>query len=153
MNIPWMYLDKNNASIEALKDYRSMKSIISNTKAEIEAVRTGMIGLGSHSLSDLPKGTRDSAANENRIIRGMEEIDALKVRYQQAAAYMEWFQPAWSALAEDERVVLKLFYLQEDTNRIDAVMEICDHFCIERSSAYKKKDRALSHLSLLLYGK
>jgi len=153
MNIPWMYLDKNNATVEMLKDYRSMKIIVSNTKAEMEAVRTRMIGVGSHSLSDLPKSTRDPAANENRIIKGMGEIDALKVRYQQATAYMEWFQPAWSALTDDEHTVLTLFYLQEDANRIDAVMEICDHFCIERSSAYKKKDRALSHLSMLLYGK
>ncbi len=153
MNIPWTYLDKNNATIEAMKDYGSMKAIMFNTKAEIEAVRTRMVGLGSTSLSDVSGGTNDHTANENRIIRGMEEIDVLKERYQQAAAYMEWFQPAWSALTEDERTVLTLFYLKEDTHRIDAVMEICDHFCIERSSAYKKKDRALSHLSLLLYGK
>ena len=30
---------------------------------------------------------------------------------------------------------------------------ICDYFSIERSSAYNKKNRALSHLVILLFGK
>ena len=37
--------------------------------------------------------------------------------------------------------------------QIDAVYNICERFNIERSSAYNKKNRALQHLALLLYGK
>ncbi len=34
-----------------------------------------------------------------------------------------------------------------------AIYDICDHFGIERSSAYNRKNRALSHLVTLLFGK
>lgn len=37
--------------------------------------------------------------------------------------------------------------------KTDAIEEISERFCVERSSAYKKKDRALAHLALLLYGR
>ena len=54
---------------------------------------------------------------------------------------------------EDERYVLQTFYWNEDERQTDAVYDICDHFNIERSSAYNKKNRAVQHLALLLYGK
>ena len=73
-------------------------------------------------------------------------------RYAQAKAYMEWFQPAWDALEEDEQYVLRTFYL-DSVSRCDAIEAICDHFHVERSTAYNKKNKALSRLSVLLFGK
>ena len=65
---------------------------------------------------------------------------------------MEWFKPAWEQLSEDERYVLETFY-NEEGSQTGAVYEICDYFHIERSSAYNKKNRALTKLAVLLYGK
>ena len=153
MNISWQYLDKRNAAVSALKDYSSMKAIIANTNGDIAAVQNRMVGVGAVNISDMPKGSRNTSAGEDRIIKGIEEIDVLKERYRQALEFMDWFQPAWDTLADDERLVLEMFYLSADNNQLNAVYDICDHFHIERSSAYKKKDRALAHLAILLYGK
>ena len=75
---------------------------------------------------------------------GIEEIDILKERYRQAVEYMEWFQPAWDQLSEDERYVLDAIYGEENEYGTNAIYSICDYFSIERSSAYNKKNRALS---------
>jgi len=95
---------------------------------------------------------RNLQSAEDRILKGIEEIDVLKERYRQAVEYMEWFSPAWEELSRDEQYVLETFYLQDDS-RTGAVYDICDHFHIERSSAYNKKNRALEHLTTLLFGK
>ena len=153
MNISWQYLDKRNAAINALKDYSSMKAIIANTKGEIAEMWNRMVGVGSVNVSDMPKGSHNPNSGEERILDGIEEIDVLKERYRQALEFMDWFQPAWDTLSDDERLVLEMFYLSADNNQLNAVYDICDHFHIERSSAYKKKDRALAHLAILLYGK
>ena len=79
-------------------------------------------------------------------------IDLLKERYKQAVEYMAWFVPCCEELSDDERYILDTFYLNEDT-KTEAVYCICDYFGIERSSAYRYKDKALEHLSTLLYGK
>lgn len=65
---------------------------------------------------------------------------------------MEWFKSAWEALTGDEQYVLETFYREEDYGS-GAVYVVCDYFHIERSSAYNKKNRALDHLTTLLYGK
>lgn len=152
MNIVWQYLDKRAAAINALKDYSSMKYIIEHTDEDIATLNEEISSPASPVINGMPS-THDPKAGEKRLIACINEIDVLKERYRQALEYMDWFQPAWDALTEDEQYVLKEFYLDDEQKQIDAVYNICDHFNIERSSAYNKKNRALQHLALLLYGK
>ncbi len=152
MNIVWQYLDKRAAAINALKDYSSMKYIIEHTDEDIAAIHEQMISPTSQVQKGMPS-THDPKAGEKKLISYIDKIDVLKERYRQALEYMDWFQPAWDELTEDERYVLTEFYLNEEQKQIVAVYNICEHFNIERSSAYNKKNRALQHLALLLYGK
>lgn len=151
MSIIWQYLDKRGATIKALKDYSSMEYIIKNNREEIADVYDRMSGVRSPGFDGMPHAHNPHAAEE-RIIKGITEIDVLKERYRQAAEYMEWFKPAWDELTEDEQYVLETFY-RDSESQTGAVYDICDYFHIERSSAYNKKNRALDHLTTLLYGK
>lgn len=151
-NIPWQYIDKRAATINALKDYESMKYILQQTKEEIASAQERMTSIGSAALSDLPKGKRNPHAGEDRIVKAMDAIDILRERSRRAVAFMDWFQPAWNGLGEEEQFVLRHFFMEDATLQTDSVYEICERYHIERTSAYKKKDRALAHLALLLYG-
>lgn len=151
MSIVWKYLDKRSAAVDALKDYGSMKFIIDHTDDEIKAAYQKMGGVSSPQYDGMPH-SHNPQAGEDRIIKGIEEIDVLRERYRQAAEYMEWFVPAWKELTEDERYVLETFYSEEE-RQTDSIYDICDRFHIERTSAYKKKNRALQKLVTLLYGK
>src|SRR5690625_2822170 len=152
MNIVWHYLDKRAATIDVLKDYNSMKHIIDNTDDDIAILHDGMLSASAPVKYGMPS-VKHSRANENRIAYSIDKIDMLKERLRQAIEYMNWFQPAWDELTEDEQFVLYEFYMVENQRRTDAVHTICDYFKIERSSAYNKKNRALDRLTLLLYGK
>ena len=153
MNIAWLYLDKRNAAINALKDYEGMNYIIQTAPSEIAATQECMIGIGGLALSDMPKGPHNPHAAEDRIVKAMDSISLLNERYRRAEEYVAWFLPAWQMLSEQERFVLSRFYMDDESKQVDSVGEICERFHIERTSAYKKKDRALSRLTLLLYGK
>lgn len=151
MSIIWKYLDKRSAAVDALKDYDSMAFIITNTSSEIKNTRDKMSGVRSPQFDGMPR-THNPQAGEERILKGIEEIDILQERYRQAVEYMEWFKPAWEQLSSEERYVLGTFY-RDEGGQTGAVYEICDHFHIERSSAYNRKNRALAKLAVLLYGK
>lgn len=152
MTIAWIYLDKKTAAIDALKDYSSMEYIIQNHPDDVADVRDRMMALPSGVPTGLPR-QKDPHAVETRLASSLDEIDVLKERYRRALEYMEWFRPAWDALTDDEQFVLSEFYLNDDCKQIDSIGNICDRFHIERSSAYNKKNRALAHLALLLYGR
>ena len=152
MNMMWYYLDTRGAVIKAIADFPSMEYIIKSTDDSIKNIREDMVSIGSPVLSDMPKGPHNPQANENRIVAALDKIDAMKVRYEHAVQYMEWFNPAWQQLSEDERFVLQSFYWTDGMRRTDVVMDICERLYLERSSVYNKKNRALNHLVLLLYG-
>jgi len=153
MSIAWIYLDKKSAAVSALKDYAEMDFIIKNTPEDISDVRGKMTATQLPTVSDMPKGTPDPHAGEARLVSQIDEIDVLKERYRLALEYMEWFCPAWDTLTDNERFILLEFYREDGEGREDAIGNIRDRFHIERSSAYNKKNRALSKLTLLLYGK
>ena len=152
MSIIWKYLDKRSAAVDALKDFSSMRFIIEHTDDEIKAAYEKMGGIKSPQFDGMPK-SHDPQAGEERIIKGIEEIDVLKERYRQAAEYMAWFLPAWEELSEDERYVLDTFYGDANEYGSSVIYQIADYFRIEQSSAYNKKNRALHHLTTLLFGR
>ena len=148
MSIMYKYLDKRAATIAAIKDFDSMRFIIRNTDSELSAERDKMLGVGSPDFDGMPRAQNPSAAEE-RIAGGLDEIDVLRERYRQAVEYMNWFRPAW----EDERFLLESFYGDVNSYGSGAASYIADHFGIEQSSAYKRKNRALDRLTVLLFGK
>lgn len=152
MSIVWKYLDKKSAVVNILKDYNSMQYIIDNTNKEIKEAEAELYGLKSAGFDDMPR-TRNVKSNEDRVVKGIVAIDVMKERYRQALEYMNWLKPAWNELSNEEQYVLTEFYILEEEKQINAVYNVCEKFGIERSSAYNKKNRALQHLALLLYGK
>lgn len=152
MSIIWKYLDKRSAAVDALKDFGSMKFIMEHTDDEVKSAYEKMSGVRSPQFDGMPHSHKPQAG-EDRMIKGIEEIDVLKERYRQAAEYMAWFLPAWEELSEDERYVLETFYGDANEYGSSVIYQIADHFRIEQSSAYNKKNRALHHLTTLLFGK
>lgn len=152
MSIIWKYLDKRSAAVDAIKDYGSMQFIIEHTNDEIKAAYEKMGGVKSPQFDGMPR-TRNHHAMEDRMIKGIEEIDVLKERYRQAMEYMAWFRPAWEELTGDEQYVLETFYGEGNEYGSSVIYKIADRFHIEQSSAYNKKNRALYHLTVLLFGK
>ena len=152
MSIIWKYLDKRSAVVDALKDYNSMKFIIEHTDDEIRAAYEKMGGVSSPQSDGMPY-TRNPHAVEDRMVKGIEEIDVLRERYRQAVEYMAWFLPAWEELSEDDRYVLETFYSEDNGYGSGSADDIADYFGIERASAYRRKNRALAKLATLLFGK
>ncbi len=152
MSIIWKYLDKRSAAVDALKDYSNMKFIIEHTDDEIKAAYEKMGGVSSPQSDGMPR-THNPHAVEDRMIKGIEEIDILRERYRQAVEYMEWFLPAWEELSEDDRYVLDAFYNEDNEYGSGMADEVADYFGIERASAYRRKNRVLAKLTTLLFVK
>ena len=150
--IAWTYLDKKAAAVDALRDFGSMEYIVLNHRVNLAEARESMTTLHSASVARLSKQTNPNSG-DGRLAAQLDGIDVLKERYRQALEYMEWFKPAWEKLSDDDRFVLEEFYTRSDDGQADTIGNICARFHIERTSAYKRKNRALAKLAVLLYGK
>ena len=90
-----------------------------------------MGGVSSPQSDGMPHAHNPHAV-EDRMIKGIEEIDILRERYRQAVEYMEWFLPAWEELSEDDRYVLDAFYNEDNEYGSGMADEVADYFGIER---------------------
>jgi hypothetical protein len=151
MDIFIKYLDKRKGTIEAIKDYDNMQFIIDRTENDIKDAYEDMTSLKSVNLNGLPKA-HNPKAGEDSIINSIEKISVLETRYDDAMEYMKWFGPAWQRLSEDERYILKTFYNSRYGERLDAIYDICEKLGIERTTAYKRKNKALTKLEKMLFG-
>ena len=130
----------------------SRKEIIDHTEEEIRSESMKGDGYRSPVFDGMPHA-HNPTAGEDRIIKKLDTINLLEERYRDAIEYMKWYKPAWEALTNDERFVLETFYREENGYGSNAIFAIMQHFGIEQTSAYKRKNRALDHFSLLLFGK
>lgn len=146
MDISWFYLDKQTATIDAIKDFESMIFILKNTQLSTSRL-VNYINLKSPTKFHL--WNYKDFVNINMY----KPNNILKIKsYYNAIEYMRWFLPAWNCLTSEEQFILKEFFIYNNSKTM-AVENISENLFLERAQVYRRKDKALLHLSTLLYGK
>ena len=151
MEIYWKYIDKRGAAIAALKDRPYMQYIIDHTDEEIKEKMAALSDPRSISF-EYSSSSGDIHSGESKIAGTIDRVSILETRYKEALEYKKWFENAWDALSDDDRYILSEFYGKEHEYGDGVVDELAEYFHIERSSAYRRKNRAVEKLALLLYG-
>ena len=153
MTIQWVYLNKDTATIDALKDYCGMKHILLSYSDDVTETQEYLSSIHTPMLSWNAPGLVNPHATDGSIARSLDLIDVLKDRYQQALEYMAWFLPAWNVLSEEERFILSEFFMKDGVKKTEVISKMIGRLNIERAQVYRQREKAIRHLSLLLYGK
>jgi len=144
------YINKNAATIAAIRDYNNMRFVINNTPEEIKSVYEKMTSPKTPSLSGMPS-VRNPQAGSDKLAAQIDKLDILRGRYCQALEYMAWFEPAWSNLTDSEQYILTEFYMGDNQNS-GATYRLMDDLEYSESHVERLRSRALGHLRSLLYG-
>lgn len=152
MSIMWNYLDKRRATISALKDYDGMTFIINSYKDDIKKVQEQMLGVSLPRYDATVSKSHKANPTEHHLLHGIDKATKLNERYEQAQRYFKWFDPAWQELSDEERFALDACYRSPELTMNDGLKIIMDKYFIAKTTAYNRKNQALDHLTLLLYG-
>ncbi|MBP3238111.1 MAG: hypothetical protein J6M24_03335 [Lachnospiraceae bacterium] len=143
------YIDKLAAAEAVLRDYNSMLFILENTDDYIKNKIDEMYAVQTPGIDGMPKA-HNPKAFENRMVECIDDVQLMKERYCQAREYMHWFMPAWTKLSSDERHVLDICYMRE--GKYNVTDNLVDELHLSKSQSYKYRNRALKHISLMLFG-
>jgi DNA-directed RNA polymerase specialized sigma subunit len=143
------YINKNAATVAAIRDYNNMRFIINNTPQEIKDVYEKMASPRVPKLSGLPSA-RNPQAGTDKLAAQLDKLDILRERYSQALEYMSWFEPAWSSLTDTEQHILAEFYMGND-QKSGATYRLMDELNYSESHIERLRSNALNHLRSLLY--
>lgn len=150
MRVAWKYIDKGAATVAALRDYDCMRSIIANTPDEVKELHHQMVLPKVPNLSGMPHAN-DPLAGENKLIAQLDRLDALLERYASATNYMEWFEPAWLALDDTNRHVLREFYMGSSM-KTGATQRLAESYEKSESHVERMRSKAVGQLQTLLFG-
>lgn len=143
------YINKNAATVAAIRDYENMRFIINNTPQEIKDVYEQMKSPRSTKLSGMPS-VRNPQSGSDKLAAQIDKLDILRERYSLAIEYMAWFEPAWSNLTDAEQHVLSEFYMT-DNRKSGATYRLMDEMNYSESHIERLRSNALNHLRSLLY--
>lgn len=135
-------------AIDKLKNYEAHKQALENIPREIKRLESAYTGLRSASTENAPVsgggGTREDCALSNIVLR-----DELKRRLKEARLWVAQVDKALAVLDDEERLVLDRFYIHRTK---DSVGELCDRLNLEKTAVYDRREKALRHFTIALYG-
>ncbi len=135
--IAWKYLNKEAATIDAIRDFRNMQRIFQITPIKFKSINN----TNSISHNDAEFSCELSNFQINDIL--------LNEKYKQATEYMKWFKPSWDSLRIEEKVILEEFYMKDGKG---ASKRLQIKLCYSERHIARLKRNALIRLSQALYG-
>jgi len=144
------YINKNAATVAAIRDYENMRFIINNTPQEIKDVYEQMASPRGPKLTGLPSA-RNPQAGAAQLAAQIVKLDILRERYSQAIEYMAWFEPAWSSMTDTEQHILSEFYMG-DNRKSGATYRLMSELSYSERKIEQMRSDALKHLRILLFG-
>ena len=146
----WYRMDVKKATIQALLDYEKMLCIVKLTPDEIQTMEERMVSPINSTIGDSPR-IRDPHGQELMVVNHLCWIELMQERYIQAVSFLQWFQPTWDVLSDEEQKVLHAYYISK--KKKEAINNLAKELYLTHVSLNRRKHRALAHLRILLFGR
>lgn len=135
-------------AIDKLKNYDARKRAAVNILEEIRRLKHKSSSIRSASADGTPvKG--GGSGREDMLLSRMVEVAELENRLRMVKWWLSPVERALECLTEEERLVLDRFYIHPMKGSAD---RLCDELNLERTAIYRRKDDALRHFTIALYG-
>ncbi len=141
-------MDWKFEAIDKLKGYGAHKRALENIPDELARLKSAYQHIRSARTDSTPVvgggNTREDVMLSNIVHR-----QELELTLRQAKLWVAVVDRALAILDDEERLVLGRFYIQRGKGN---VQRLCDELRLEQSSVYRRRDSALRHFTLALYG-
>lgn len=141
-------MDWKREALEKLWNYEAMKSALENIPAEIHRLELDYTSIRSSAGSNTPV-QGGGARREDMLLTNIVRRGELARQLEIARAWVDLVNKALSCLDEDERMILDRIYVHPSRGKINSLM---GEMGLEKSMVYRRRDRALRHFTLALYG-
>ena len=135
-------------AIEKLKEYNARKQAIASIPMEIAQLESAVRGIRSASADGVAISGGGSG-REDMLLSNICKREELKRSLAAAKAWVAQVEDAMSVLNQEERLVLDRFYINPARGNVD---RLCGELNVEKPTIYRRKDDALRHFTICLYG-
>lgn len=131
---------------QTLREYAARKNAVERIPDEIAALEARFRSIRAPRLDGSARGEQTV---EDGWIENIMRRDKLTRALYVASEEVRQTEKGLQKLSEQERRILDLFYIRRTHDSVERLM---DELHLERSQVYERKDRALRHFTLAMYG-
>ena len=135
-------------AIEKLKQYEAKKQSLTSIPEEIARLESAMQSIRSATADGTPvKG--GGSGREDMMLSNIVHREELERSLEQAKMWVALVDAGLEILRDEERLILDRFYIHPERGNVD---RLCGELGVEKSQVYARKDSALHHFTISLYG-
>lgn len=134
---------------EKLQKYRAKKAALTSIPDEIRQLESDAVSIRSVRSDSTPlKG--GGSKQEDVMLNNITMRNELRKNLAEAASWVDAVDKAMVHLSDEERKILDKSFINPEKNSVD---RLCSELGYEKTTIYKKRDTALYHFTLALYGR
>jgi DNA-directed RNA polymerase specialized sigma subunit len=141
-------MDWKREAVDKLKCYEARKSSITRAEEELQRLTMEISRIRS-ATSDSTPVSGGTSTREDALINNIAKRDELKLARKISRIWVDQVDGAFSLLDEQERQILDYFFVHRQKGNVD---RLCEILGVERTRVYERKDDALRHFTIALYG-
>lgn len=135
-------------AINKLKGYEAHKRSLENIPEELARLGSAFVSVRGATTDSTPVSGGGST-QEDVMLSNIVHRQELKRTLKQAKLWVSTVDRAMSVLDNEERKVLEMMYIYRAKGNVD---RLCDALGIEKAQVYRRRDKALRHFTIALYG-
>ena len=135
-------------AIDKLKQYEKRKQSLESIPLELSRLESAMKSIRSATADGTPVQGGGSG-REDMMLSNIVHREELERALEQAQKWVDLVDAGLEILGEDERLILDRFYINPAKGNVD---RLCGELGIEQATAYRRRESALRHFTICLYG-
>ena len=136
-------------AIHKLREYAPMRQATVNIPMQIRQLEDEYQTIRGQSFSGGRRTIADPGSREDQMMNNIIRRQELEKSLERASRWMEIVDGALEVLEPQEREILQCMYVFPQKGAVDTV---CDALQLEKSSVYRRRDKALRKFTLAMYG-
>ena len=133
---------------EKLRSYETMRLAIRNLPREIERLEAEYTGIGAQRFTGRVTA-RDQRNREERMLNNIVQRQELQWSLEQTRRWIRLMDRGLAVLDDREKAILEQLYIYP---RAGAMERLCAELGVEKTSIYRRRDRALEKFTRAMYG-
>lgn len=141
-------MDWKREAADKLKCYEAKRTSLERAREEVRRLEDDMTRIRSAATDGTPV-SGGTSTREDAMVNNITRREELKVAMREAAAWVKIVDGGLAVLDEEERHILDRFYIHRAKGNVE---RLCDELHVEIATVYRRRDKALRHFTLALYG-
>lgn len=135
-------------AIDKLKGYEAHKRALENIPREIKRLQDVFTCIRSAATDSTPVSGGGNT-REDTMLSNIVHREELERTLKQAKTWVKMVDAGLGVLDDEERLVLERFYINRAKGNVD---RLCEELNVEKATVYRRRDGALRHFTIALYG-